>query len=88
LPAGGFFRLPVAFNDAIAQADDAMGMFGNIFLMCNQDHGIAACMDLREDIHDFNGSFGIEVAGRLIGQDNGRIIHQGAGNSYPLALPA
>jgi hypothetical protein len=42
----------VGFHDTIPQADYAMGVVGNVFLMGNQYHGIAIFVDFTEDVHD------------------------------------
>src|SRR5438309_2071516 len=78
--------LLITLNHSVAQADDALCKVGNVFFVGHQDHGIAGGMDLSKDIHDLVGGFGVEVTRWLVGEDDGGIIYQGAGNSHPLVL--
>lgn len=78
----------VAFQHAVAEADDAVGMVGNVLFVGDEDHGVASGMDLPEYFHDLVGSLGIEVTGRLIGEYDGRIVHQCPRDGDPLVLPA
>jgi hypothetical protein len=41
-----------------------------------------------EEVHDLLASLGVEGAGRLVGPDDGRRIHQRAGDGDPLLLSA
>ena len=43
---------------------------------------------LREQrVHDQGGGVGVQVAGGLVGQQQGRAVYQRAGNGYALQLP-
>ena len=39
-------------------------------------------------VHYFRGGCGVEVAGGLVGQQQGGAVHQRAGNCHALKLPA
>ena len=41
-----------------------------------------------QQLHDFLAGLGIQVAGRLIGHKQRRIVDQRAGNRHPLPLAA
>ena len=41
-----------------------------------------------EQVEDFVGDFGVEVAGRLVGDDQRRVGDDGPGDADPLLLPA
>ena len=43
-------------------------------------------VQLLEDRHDLGARFGVQVAGRFVGQDDGRIVDQRAGDGDPLLL--
>ena len=45
-------------------------------------------MQPREQGHDFIAGLGVQISGRLVGQHDGRRIHQRAGHGHALALPA
>jgi len=55
--------------------------------MGDHDHGIARLMDALKDAHDLQGGAGVEVAGGLVGEDDGGVVDQGAGNGHALPLP-
>ena len=63
-----------------------MRIVGDVFFVRNQYNGIAARLNLAKDVHDFNRRFGIEVTGRFIGQNDRRVIYEGAGNGHTLTL--
>ena len=54
--------------------------------MGDEDNRAAHAMHLLENLHDFLGGFGIEVAGRLIGHDDVRVIDERPRNRDPLPL--
>src|SRR6478672_13483575 len=78
----------VAFNHPIAQTDNAMGVFRNIFLVGYQDHSISIFMDVIKKVHDFHRRFTVKVSGRLIREDYGWFVDQSSGNSHTLTLPS
>ena len=43
---------------------------------------------LLEDIHDLHGGLGVERAGRLVGKQDIRVVHERAGNGDALHLAA
>ena len=47
----------------------------------------ASCKPL-EQVHDFNTRLRVEVAGRLVSQEDRRVVHERAGNGHALSLPA
>jgi len=78
----------VAFNEAITQPHNAFCVVGNIFFVGYQYYCVTGGLDLPEYIHDLDGSFRIQVTGRFIGQDQGRVVHQCACNGHTLTLTA
>ena len=55
--------------------------------MGDEDDGrLFDLMKLSEDLHDFTTGVGIEVAGRLVGQQNRRFVHQRPRNRHTLLL--
>ena len=63
-----------------------MGAGGDVMLVRNQNDCVTRLMEAVKQIHDFFASGGIEISGRLIGQDNRGIIDQGTGNRDALPL--
>ena len=43
---------------------------------------------MTQKLHDPRGGIGIEIPGRLVGQEESRFVHQGASDSDPLLLPS
>jgi hypothetical protein len=42
----------------------------------------------RNQVHHFEGCFGIQIAGGLVGKDNLWLVYKGAGDTHPLLLTA
>ena len=64
------------------------GVPGDVFLVRDDDDGVAFPRKLLEQRHDFRAGLGIEIAGRLVGQQDGRLVDQRAGDGDALALAA
>ena len=73
---------------AVLQIKDALGKVGQLLVVGDHDDGVAPAVQSREDGDDLLAGLGIEVAGRLVGQDQRGLVHQGAGDGHPLPLPA
>src|ERR1700679_3259411 len=58
----------IGLDRTIADGDDAVGVVGDVGLVGNEDDGVALGVELVEEGHDFDGGFGVEVAGGLIGE--------------------
>src|ERR1017187_2170328 len=78
----------VRFHLAVADVNDAVGVQGDIVFVGDQDDGIALLVEAFEEAHDFVAGGGIEVAGGLVGQQNGRVVDERAGDRDALALAA
>jgi hypothetical protein len=68
--------------------DDAMGVLGDVGLVGDEHDGVAAGVEGVEEGHDLEAGFGVEVAGGLVGEDDGGVVDQGAGDGDALALAA
>ena len=63
------------------------GIGRNFALVGDQKDGHAPLLvDAAEDLHDLVAGGGIQGAGGFVGQDEGRVAHQGAGDGHPLLL--
>ena len=80
--------LLVLFDLAVADVDDAVSVHGDIVLVRDQYDGVALLVQALEQRHDFVAGRGIEVAGRLVRQQDRRIVHQRAGDGDALPLTA
>ena len=85
---GELFSAFVAGDHAVFDVDDPISMLGNIGFVGDQNNRIALAVQVFHEFHNFIAGLRIQVAGRLVGQDDGWIIDQGAGNGDALALSA
>src|SRR6478736_921705 len=60
----------VAFDQAVAQAHDAVRVRRDVVLVRDQDDGVALGVQVAEHRHDLGAGLAVEVAGRFIGQDD------------------
>ena len=54
---------------------------------CDDDGG-ATGVDLPQEVHDFEGEIGIEIAGRFVRQHERRIVDESARDRNPLLFAA
>ena len=73
---------------AVAQPDHALGLFGHVGLVRDQHHRAAFFVQASEDPQHILGRVRVEVAGRLIGQDQRGVRHQRSRHRDALLLPA
>src|SRR5688500_4076866 len=78
----------VAGNEAIAQRYCAASMLGDVVLVRDQHDGLAGRVQLLEEPHDLDASLAVEVTGRLVREQDGRIVHERARDRHALALSA
>ena len=78
--------LPVIRDDSVADIDYAMGIFGNVVLVRDQDYGIALRVELIEEGHDLVSGLGIEVSSGLVGEKDGWIVDKCPRNRDSLPL--
>src|SRR5688500_1526860 len=60
----------------------------DVVFMSDHDDGVAAGVELLEEVEDLAARLGGEVAGGLVGQEEGGAIDEGAGDGDALALAA
>src|SRR5574341_1282292 len=79
----------IVHNQPIAHANDALGLRGDAWIMRDQDNGQPALtIELLEDAHDLRARFRIEIARRLVGEDDTGLVHERARDRDALLLPA
>src|SRR5687767_12521721 len=77
-----FFDLPVA------EVYGPMGMGGDVGFVRDENDGVAAPVQTLEQGHDLDACLGVEIAGRLVGEQDGGVVDERAGNGDTLPLPA
>src|SRR5688500_56288 len=60
----------------------------DLLVVRGHQHGRAELVDLDEELNDLPAGDGVEVAGRLVGDEDRRIVDERAGDGGPLLLPA
>jgi hypothetical protein len=78
----------VGLDAAVAHDDIAFGVAGDVEFVRDHDEGDALVVEPAEGIHDLDAGAGVEVAGRFVGQDEGRLHDEGTGDGDPLLLAA
>src|SRR5208282_3407025 len=78
----------VAEDLAILEVNDAVGVLGDIVFVADQHDGVALLVQAVEQGHDLGAGLRVQVAGGLVGQDDGGIVDQRAGDGHTLPLAA
>src|ERR1700760_2606829 len=86
--AAKLFSSFVAGDHAVFDMDDAVGVLGDVGFMGDEHNSVAFAVQLFHESHDFIAGLRVKVAGGLVGEDDGRIIHERASNGNALALSA
>lgn len=73
---------------AIFHADDAFCMTSDVGLVGDHDDGLAVVVELLEEGEDFLAGGGVEVARGFIGEEDGGVCDECAGDSDALLLSA
>ena len=84
-------RVPADIFDhlAVAEHDRAFAAIGDAAVVCDHEHGGAeALVEVADKGKDLGACLGVEIAGGLIGEKDGRIDGKGAGDGNALALSA
>ena len=73
---------------SVAQHDVAAAVLGYFGVVGDEDDGASFGMQLLEQYQNLERSTGVQVTRSFVCQDNGGIVHQGAGDGYALHLTA
>src|SRR5208283_2232338 len=77
----------VGNNHSITESNYAVSVDGHLGVMGYDDYGqMAFPIEFADDLQNFNGIGGIQIARRLIGEQNCRFIDQRASDRDPLLL--
>ena len=69
-------------------AQEASGATGDIQVVGDHDDGLAGAVEVREEIDDAGAGGEVEVAGGLVGEEDGGVVGEGAGDGDALAFAA
>ena len=75
-------------DSAVPQTDDAVGILLRQFgVVRDHDHEAVFCHILQQ-LHDLDARLAVQCAGGLVGQQDVRVVDEGAGDGHPLHLAA
>src|SRR5712692_10451264 len=78
----------IATQLAVAKLEGALGIRRDVQFMCDQHHRQPFLLvQALQDVHDLDGRAAVQVAGGLVGQQERRLVHQGARDGHALLLP-
>ena len=76
-------------NLPVAHVDDAVGDGGGLGIVGDHEHGLPEfAVGEAEHVEDRVGVFGVEIAGRLVGENDGGLCNQRAGDRNALLFAA
>src|SRR5262249_30171625 len=74
-------------NAAVLEADDAGSVIGDLLFVGDQDDGnSAAVFQLLKDVHHLNAGAAVEMAGRLVGEEDRWSVQERPGDGHTLLL--
>ena len=80
------FNPLIRSNFPIADADDTVGVIGDVTLVSDQNDRVSFRAKLIEKFHDLDTGLGIEVSGRLVCENDRRMVDERACDRDTLAL--
>ena len=72
----------------IAQRNGTAAILGNLGIVRNENNRPSLGMQLLKQHQHLEARTGIEITGRLVGQDHRGIVHERPGNGHALHLAA
>src|SRR6478752_532376 len=77
----------IADHDAVLEFHDPFAhLVDDVVVVRGHHHGGAVLVDLVQHAHDAHRSGGVQVSGRLVGQQDAGAVHDGAGDRHALLL--
>src|SRR4051812_16176847 len=73
---------------SVADVDDALRFLRDVVLVRDHDDRVAARRELAEEVEDFAAGLRVEISGRLVGEQQRRLVDQRACDRDTLALTA
>ena len=71
---------------SVEKIEDSVSVDSIVLRVCHHDDSRSFGIQLTEQFHYFETVLGVEVAGRLVGQNQFRFAYHGAGDGYSLLL--
>ena len=78
----------IRLDAAVAHAHRPPRPGGDVIFMGDHDDGFALVVELAQEPHDLVARVRVEIAGRLVRQNDMRIVDQGTGDGHALLLAA
>src|SRR5688500_49887 len=88
ISGGAFAVQAVRLDPAVPQHDDTLGEGRDVRLVRHHDDRLAHGVQLAENVHDVGAGRAVEVARRLVGEQDAGPVHQRARDGDALALAA
>jgi hypothetical protein len=85
----GFLRGCKIVGDdvAVGEANNARGVFEQALVMRGEDEGkTEAAVEIAHEVDELSGVARVEIGGRLVGEDEGRAVDDGAGDRHALTF--
>ena len=73
-------------HPAVSNLDLPFGHGGNLLVVCDHDNRPSLRVKLPEQVKHAGLVFGVQFAGRLVGEDDARVVRQRTGDGHALPL--
>lgn len=78
----------VAEDLSVAEGDASLGEAGHLGVVGDHDDGVAVAVEVLEEVGDDLLVGGVEVSGGFVGEEDGRVVDEGASDADALLLSA
>lgn len=82
------WNIRAVVNATVADGHGTVGFGGDAGVVCDKNDGFAALLKSMEGLHYKRSGGGVKVSRRLVGQNDGRVIDEGACDGDTLHLAA
>ena len=87
LESGGVGGIVLGDDEAVLHPDDPRRVAGDAEVVGHENHGGAVLLlETAEEFGDLGGVLAVEVAGGLVGEEDGGIVDEAAGDRRALAF--
>src|SRR5258706_4088959 len=78
----------VVFDLSVADMDRPVGEGGHVGFVRHDHDRVAGFVESRKERHDFGAGLRVQIAGRFVGEQNGRVVDERPSHRHALALAA